>query len=153
MRTQDFTPFARYAIGFDRIFDLLNNSSQIRESQGDYPPYDISRTGEETYRISLALAGWKPEQLTLTSQQNILRVSGQANEPEGQEYLHQGISPRSFELQFSLEDHVEVQEATFEDGLLQIELIRRLPEAMKARRIPIGTAAANQKPAAQIRAA
>jgi molecular chaperone IbpA len=153
MRTQDFSPFARYAIGFDRIFDLLNNSSQIRESQGDYPPYDIARTGEETYRISLALAGWRAEQLTLTSQQNILRISGQAREPDRQEYLHQGISPRSFELQFSLEDHVEVQEAVFENGLLQIELMRRLPEVMKARRIPISSGVENKKATAQIKAA
>lgn len=151
MRTQDFSPFARYAIGFDHIFDLLNSSSQIRDRQGDYPLYDIVRTGDETYRISLALAGWTAEQVTLTSQQNLLRISGQSTPAEKQDYLHQGISHRSFELQFSLEDHVEVQDATFENGLLQIELIRRVPEVMKARRIAIGGGAKRTAP--QIKAA
>jgi molecular chaperone IbpA len=138
MRTQDFSTFTRNAIGFDRIFDLLNHSSQIHEGQGDYPPYDIARTGEETYRISLALAGWSADQVTITSQQNVLRVSGQKANGSKTEYLHQGIPSRSFELQFSLEDHVEVEGASFDNGLLQIELVRRVPEVMKPRRIPIG---------------
>jgi molecular chaperone IbpA len=137
MRTQDFSTFTRNAIGFDRIFDLLNNSSQILDGQGDYPSYDIARTGDESYRISLALAGWSSDQLTITTQQNILRVSGQKEERDLPEYLHQGIPQRSFELQFSLEDHVEVDNASFENGLLQIELIRRIPEVMKPRRIAI----------------
>jgi molecular chaperone IbpA len=138
MRTQDFSPFARYSIGFDRIFDLLNDSSQVLEGQGDFPPYDIARTGEETYRISIALAGFAPESITVTAQQNLLRISAQKPEGTGVEYLHQGIPARSFERQFSLEDHVEVEGATFDNGLLQIELIRRIPEKMKPRRITIG---------------
>lgn len=141
MRTQDFSPFARYSIGFDRIFDLLNDSSQILEGQGEYPYYDIARTGEETYRISVALPGYAPENVTVTAQQNLLRVSGQKPETGNVEYLHQGIPLRSFERQFSLEDHVEVESASFENGLLQIELVRHVPEAMKPRRIAInGTA-------------
>jgi molecular chaperone IbpA len=138
MRTQDFSPFARYSIGFDRIFDLLNDSSQILEGQGDFPPYDIARTGEDTYRICMALAGFAPEAITVTAQQNLLRVSGQKPELTDVEYLHHGVPARSFERQFSLEDHVEVEGATFENGLLQIELVRRVPEKMKPRRINIG---------------
>jgi molecular chaperone IbpA len=153
MRTQDFSIFTRNAIGFDRIFDLLNNSSQILDGQGDYPPYDIARTGEETYRISLALAGWSSDQLTITSQQNVLRISGQKPEDGEAEYLHQGIPSRSFELQFSLEDHVEVEGASFDNGLLQIELVRRVPEVMKARRIPIGKGASRPKPDSQLKIA
>src|SRR5689334_9302568 len=103
MRTQDFSPFARYSIGFDRIFDLLNDSSQVLEGQGDFPAYDIARTGEETYRISIALAGFAPETITVTAQQNLLRVSAQKPEVTGVEYLHQGTPARSFERQFSLE--------------------------------------------------
>jgi len=146
MRTQDFSTFTRNAIGFDRIFDLLNNSSQIHEGQGDYPTYDIARTGEENYRISLALAGWSPDQVTITSQQNVLRISGQMARDTQAEYLHQGIPSRSFDLQFSLEDHVEVEGASFENGLLRIELVRRLPEVMKPRRIPIGKGGGRPNP-------
>lgn len=140
MRTQDFSPLERYSVGFDRIFDLLNDSSQILEGQGDYPPYDIARTGEETYRISIALAGFAPEAITITAQQNLLRVSGQKPEAPEVEYLHQGVPARSFERQFSLEDHIEVESASFENGLLQIDLVRHVPEKMKPRRIAIGQA-------------
>ena len=146
MRTQDFTPFARYSIGFDRMFDLLNDSSEMLEGQGDFPPYDIARTGDDTYRISIALAGFAPEAVTVTAQQNLLRVSGQKPELQGVEYIHQGVPTRSFERQFSLEDHVEVESASFENGLLQIELVRRLPEKMKPRRINIGHANGNANP-------
>jgi molecular chaperone IbpA len=147
MRTQDFSTFTRNAIGFDRIFDLLDDSSRILEGQGDYPAYDIARTGEESYCISLALAGWSPDQVTITSQQNVLRIAGQKKEESDRlEYLYQGIPHRSFELQFSLEDHVEVDAASFENGLLRIVLIRRIPEVMKPRRIPInGTTGVNGK--------
>jgi molecular chaperone IbpA len=142
MRTYDFAPLWRSSIGFDRLFDLLNDTQKL-ETQDNYPPYDIVRTGEETYRISLALAGFSPVDVTVTVQQNMLTVAGrkseQATQKSGQEYLYQGIAAREFERQFSLEDHVEVANASFENGLLQINLVRRIPEAMKPRRIEIGT--------------
>jgi molecular chaperone IbpA len=137
MRTYDFSPLWRSSIGFDRVFDLLNSS---RGSEGaDYPPYNIQRTGEETYRITLAVAGFAPEQISITAQQNELTVSAQrADEPDHQ-YLHKGIAARPFQQTFSLEDHVEVEGASFENGLLQIDLLRRVPETMKPRSIEIGT--------------
>jgi molecular chaperone IbpA len=146
MRTYDFAPLWRSSIGFDRLFDLLNDTQRL-ESQDNYPPYDIVRTGEETYRISLALAGFSPDDITVTAQQNMLTVAGRRPEQAaqksglkaGHEYLYQGIAAREFERQFSLEDHVEVENASFENGLLQIDLVRRIPEAMKPRRIEIGT--------------
>ena len=142
MRTYDFAPLWRSSIGFDRLFDLLNDTQRL-ETQDNYPPYDIVRTGEETYRISLALAGFSPEDVTVTVQQNMLTVAGrkseQTTQKSAQEYLYQGIAAREFERQFSLEDHVEVENASFENGLLQINLVRRIPEAMKPRRIEIGT--------------
>jgi molecular chaperone IbpA len=141
MRTYDFAPLWRSSIGFDRLFDLINDAQRL-DAQENYPPYDIVRTGEDTYRISLALAGFSPDQITITAQQNRLTIAGQKPETgveggDGQEYLYQGISARPFERRFNLEDHVEVERASFENGLLQIELVRTIPEAMKPRRIEI----------------
>jgi molecular chaperone IbpA len=143
MRTYDFAPLWRSSVGFDRVFDLLNDTQRL-DSQDNYPPYDIVRTGEDTYRISLALAGFSPDDIAITAQQNRLTVTGRkAERPSGptldHEYLYQGISARPFERQFNLEDHVEVERASFENGLLQIELARKIPEAMKPRQIQIGT--------------
>lgn len=142
MRTYDFTPLGRSSVGFDRVFDLLNNNSRLSEGQNDWPPYDITRTGEETYRITLALAGFSPEEISITAQQNLLTIAGQKSEGSKQDFLHQGIASRPFEHKFSLEDHVEVAGASFENGLLQIDLVRRVPEAMKPRRIVIGQSGA-----------
>jgi molecular chaperone IbpA len=136
MRNYDFSPLWRSTVGFDRLFDLINN--EIPNVQDTYPPYDIVRTGEETYRISLALAGFTPEQITVTAQQNRLTVAGSRGENGTQGYIYQSIATRPFERHFSLADHVEVEGATFENGLLQIDLVRRVPEAMKPRRIEIG---------------
>src|ERR1700730_16789688 len=135
----------RSTVGFDHLFGLINNI-QHAESQDNYPPYDIARTGEDTYRISLAVAGFSPEDLTVTAQQNLLAVSGRQSETTDHQYLYQGMSPRQFERRFSLEDHVELASAGFENGLLQIELVRRLPEAMKPRRIEIGRGLPAEKP-------
>ena len=144
MRSYDFSPLWRSSIGFDRVFDLLNNNRA--DGQSDYPPYNIVRTGEDAYRITLAVAGFAPEQITITAQQNELTVVGQKTDEPNHEYLHQGIAARPFERSFSLEDHVEVEEATFENGLLQIDLVRRVPEAMKPRRIEIGSGKSEAKP-------
>jgi molecular chaperone IbpA len=147
MRTYDFTPLWRSSIGFDRVFDLLNDNSRLLDGQDNWPPYDIARTGDDTYRITLALAGFSPEEVSITAQQNFLTVAGQRAEAPNQEFLHQGIAARPFEHKFSLEDHVEVEGASFENGLLQVDLVRRIPEAMKPRRIAIGQAAGTSKPA------
>ena len=149
MRTYDFAPLWRSSVGFDRLFDLINDTQRL-EGQDNYPPYDIVRTGENAYRISLALAGFSPDEINITAQQNRLTVTGskaehKAGQSSEHEYLHQGIAARSFERQFNLEDHVEVEGASFENGLLQIELARKIPEAMKPRKIEIGAGAATRK--------
>ena len=143
MRTYDFSPFSRSAIGFEYLFDLLN--AQKTENIDTYPPYDIVRTGEDAFRISVAIAGFAPHDITVMAQQNLLVVTGRKAEPQEAEYLHQGISARAFERRFNLADHIEVEKASYENGLLQLDLVRRVPEAMKPRRIEIDTATpANQ---------
>jgi molecular chaperone IbpA len=141
MRTYDFSPFTRSTVGFEGLFDRLNNMQRSDSGDG-YPPYDIVRTGEDAFRISLAVAGFSPDDLSITAQQNLLVVSGQRPAQAAQEeFLYQGISSRAFERRFDLADHVEVESASFANGLLQIDLLRRLPETMKPRRIEIGSAA------------
>jgi molecular chaperone IbpA len=141
MRTVNLDPFWRTSIGFDRLFDLIDQSLRY-EPDDNYPPCNIVRTGEDTYRISLAVAGFKPDQLNVSVQQNVLTITGGAIGKKGDDYLHRGIAGRSFERRFSLADYVEVKSASCEDGLLQIELARELPEAMKPRRIEVQTAKA-----------
>src|SRR5436190_7686358 len=135
MRTYDFSPLWRSTVGFDRMFDLINN--EVPNFQDTYPPCDIERTGEESYRISIALAGFKPEQVAVTAQQNRLTVAGRKGDNGKQDFIYQSIATRAFERHFSLADHVEVEGAMFENGLLQINLVRKVPEAMKPRRIEI----------------
>ena len=136
MRAYDFAPLSRSTVGFDRLFDLLN--ADRPESDQSYPAYDIIRTGEDTFCICLALAGFSPQDLTITAQQNQLTVSGRKSETARPEFLYQGIPARAFERHFGLADYVEVEGASFENGMLQVILQRRLPEAQKPRRIPIG---------------
>lgn len=131
----NFDPFWRSSVGFERILDLMDES--LRYQPDNSPPYNILRTGENTYRISLAVAGFKPDQLSITVQQNTLVVAGRQNQKTDQDYLHRGIAARDFERRFSLADFVEVKDATFEDGLLQIDLVREIPEAMRPKRIEI----------------
>ena len=152
MRTFDFSPLTRSSVGFERVFDRLNNM-QAPDTNG-YPPYDIVRTGEDTFRISLAVAGFGPGDLTITAQQNLLLVSGSKAQNGDQDYLHQGISDRAFERRFDLADYIEVSGASYDNGLLQIDLVRRVPEAMKSRRIEIGNLSpAKRKSGADNRAA
>jgi molecular chaperone IbpA len=134
MRSYDFSPLSRSTVGFDRLFALINDMPDVQET---YPPYDIVRTGEESYRISIALAGFTPEQLTVTAHQNRLTVTGSKRDNGRQDYIYQSIATRAFERHFSLADFVEVAGATFENGLLHIDLVRRVPETMKPRRIEI----------------
>src|SRR6185312_13450664 len=141
MRTLNLDPFWRTSIGFDRLFDLMDESLRF-EPEDHYPPCNIVRTGENTYRISLAVAGFKPEQVNVTVNQNMLIVSASADEKQEKdkgEYLYRGIAGRSFERRFNLADYVLVKGASLDDGLLQIELERELPDAMKPRRIDIQT--------------
>ena len=133
MRTFDFSPFARNAIGFETLFDRLNDRSN--ENSETYPPYDIVRKGEDAFQINLALAGFAPEDITVTSEASQLTVSGKKPDNQETEYLYQGISARAFERRFNLTDYIEVENASFENGLL---LDRRVPERMKPRRIEIG---------------
>ena len=137
MRNLNVEPFWRTSIGFDRLFDLMDDSLRF-EPEDNYPPCNIVRTGEDNYRISLAVAGFKPEQIAITAHQNTLIIAVSVNEKQGEsDYLYRGIAGRPFERRFNLADYVEVKGASFEDGLLQIELERRIPDAMKPRRIDI----------------
>jgi molecular chaperone IbpA len=137
MRTLNLDPFWRTSIGFDRLFELMDESLRF-EPEDHYPPCNIVRTGENAYRISLAVAGFKPDQISVTIEQNTLTVAGRAEQKrDATEYLHHGIAGRSFERRFNLADFVEVKGASLEDGLLQIDLVREVPEAMKPRRIDI----------------
>ena len=148
MRTAyDFSPLYRSVIGVDRMADLIETAMR---SEGDrnYPPYDIEKTGEDAYRITLAVAGFRPDELELTAQPNLLIVAGHqsAGDATGRNYLHRGIAARNFERRFELADYVVVKDARHEDGLLAIDLAREVPEALKPRRIEIATSAASKAP-------
>jgi molecular chaperone IbpA len=145
MRDFDLTPIWRSTVGFDRLVELIDDSLRLA-GEDNYPPYNIARTGEDNYRISLALAGFKPEEITVTAEQNMLTVEGRKAEKDDREYLYQGISGRPFRRQFNLADYVEVKGASFEDGLLQVDLVRKLPEAMKPRRIAIKSGPSRGEP-------
>jgi len=139
MRTAyDFSPLYRSMIGVDRMADLIEAAMR---SDGDvnYPPYDIEKTGEDSYRIIMAAAGFRPDELEITSQPNLLVVTGhKAKAEEARTFLHRGIAGRDFERRFELADHVVVRSAAYADGVLTIDLAREVPEALKPRLIPIG---------------
>lgn len=138
MNRFDFTPYRRSTVGFDRLFDLLEN--QARQNSGDnYPPFNIERRGEDTYRITLAVAGFKPADIDITAQQNLLVVQGKKTEEEADsgDFLHVGIANRGFERRFELADFVRVENAGLADGLLAIDLVREVPEAMKPKKIAV----------------
>ena len=143
MRTFDPTPLWRSTVGFDRLFNLLDESTRW-SAEDHYPPYNIERAGEDHYWISLALAGFSPEEVAITAEQNVLTVEGRKSEKHDHQYLYQGISARPFRRVFNLADYVQVKGASFEGGLLKIELVREVPEAMKPRRIAINACNDNQ---------
>jgi molecular chaperone IbpA len=143
MRNYDLSPLWRSTVGFDRLIDLIDDSVRW-EGEDNYPPYDIVRTGEDTYSITLAVAGFRPEEIAITAQQNMLTVTGRQAEKADRAYLYQGISERPFQRRFHLADYVEVKGASFDNGLLRIDLAREVPEAMKPRRIAIGSAEPKQ---------
>lgn len=137
MRTTfDFTPLFRSSIGFDRLLNALEAASRV-EVIDNWPPYDIAKLGEDDYRITMAVAGFAQDDLTITQEQNMLLVSGQKAGEDSGEYLHRGIAGRAFQRRFELADHVKVTGARLVDGLLTIDLKRELPEEMKPRRIEI----------------
>lgn len=139
MRNFDFTPLYRSAIGFDRMANLLDNLSRAEQNQPSYPPYNIELTGEDKYRITMAVAGFDQSELVVEVNQNNLTISAnKADSEQVRTYLHQGIAARSFERRFQLADHVQVQSAIYSNGMLHIDLQRIIPESMKPRTIPIG---------------
>jgi len=136
----DFAPYRRSTVGFDRLFDMLENNS-VGQGQENYPPFDLIKEGENEYRIQLAVAGFKPDEIDITAQQNVLIVTGRKSdetEEKGADFIYRGIANRSFERRFALADHIQVRNADLKDGLLSIELVREIPEAMKPRKINIG---------------
>jgi len=139
MRTElDFSPLYRSSIGFDRVFNLLNNSQRIQPVE-TWPSYDIVKSGEDEYRIVMAVAGFGDGDLDITQERNLLIVKGGKSEDLQGEYLHRGIAGRGFERHFELADHVRVEDATLKNGLLTVSLRREIPDAMKPRKIAIGS--------------
>ncbi len=137
MNRMDFTPYRRSTVGFDRLFDLLENNA--RNSGDNYPPFNIERRDEDAYRITIAVAGFKRQDLDITAQQNLLTVQGKKrDEVADGEMLHIGIANRGFERRFELADYVRVDNADLADGLLVIDLVREVPDAMKPKKISIG---------------
>jgi molecular chaperone IbpA len=135
MRRYVFAPLWRSAIGFDRLFDLAETAQ--RAGEDNYPPYNIERLAEDRYQISLAVAGFAPDEITVTAEQNVVTIEGSRSDKAEREYLYRGISARPFKRQFNLADYVQVKSAAFDNGLLKIELVREIPEAMKPRRVAI----------------
>lgn len=138
MRTAlDFTPFYRSTVGFEPFFDLLERASRL-DVAASWPPYDVERTGESGYRISMAVAGFGPDDVEVTQHGNTLLITGRrGGEAQGRQLLHRGLAFRDFEQSFRLADHVRVEAADLKDGVLKIELVREVPESLKPRRIPI----------------
>ena len=138
MNRFDFTPYRRSTVGFDRLFDLLENNARAQQSE-NYPPFNIERNGDDEYRITLAVAGFRENEIEITAQQNLLLVTGNKNagENDGKQFLHMGIANRNFERRFELADFVRVDNANLADGLLAIDLVREIPDAMKPQKIAI----------------
>ena len=142
MHRYDLTPLLRTSIGFDRMSRLFDAALQHEHANKKYPPYNIVKSGENDYQISIAVAGFSPEELELELHENTLTVRGRVQDREDQgKYLHRGIASRSFERRFQLADHIRVTQARMDHGLLHVELVRELPEALKPRQIPIQTEA------------
>jgi molecular chaperone IbpA len=143
MRTFDLAPLYRSTVGFYRLFSLLDQVAGV-DAAPSYPPYNIERTGENAYRITLAVAGFTEADLSIETKEAALTIRGEkakTNEPDG-EMLYQGIAARAFERRFQLADHVEVKSASLSNGLLHVDLVREVPDSMKPRQIPIGSASA-----------
>jgi molecular chaperone IbpA len=141
MRTFDLAPLYRSTVGFDRLFSMLDNVAGFDSAPG-YPPYNIERTGENTYRITVAVAGFSEPEISIVAKENTLTIKGEKqakSEEQTNEVLYQGIAGRAFERAFQLAEHVEVKGASLENGLLHVDLVREIPEAKKPRQIAIGS--------------
>ena len=141
MHTFDFAPLYRSTVGFDRMFSMLDQIGGVEGSAPSYPPYNIERTGENAYRISVAVAGFTDADLSIEAKENRLAIHGEkrTDEEKTGDVLYQGIAARTFERSFQLADYVEVKGASLENGLLHVDLVREIPEAMKPRAIPIAS--------------
>lgn len=147
MTTFDLSPLFRSTIGFDRMGRLLDTASRFNEAQSNYPPYNIEKSGENAYRITMAVAGFTEADLDLVQQENSLVISGKHAGEEAEEqgrYLHRGIGMRAFERRFELADHIKVKGAALENGLLHVDLVREVPEAKKPRKIEIAAGTPSQ---------
>jgi molecular chaperone IbpA len=146
MRHFDFSPLYRSTVGFDRLFTMLDSLGQPDQAQ-TYPPYNIERTGENAYRITMAVAGFDESELSVEARENTLTIKGEKSEEKGEEiqFLHRGIAKRAFERRFQLADHVEIKAASLKNGLLHVDLVREIPEAAKPRRIEISSVASQPK--------
>ena len=155
MRQFDLTPYRRSTIGFDRLFDMLEAST--RQAGDNYPPFNLERTAEDHYRITLAIAGFRRDEIEIVAQQNLLTVKGKKDKDgDNSAFLHLGIATRSFERRFELADFIRVEDARLNDGLLTIDLVREVPEALKPQSIAIKTGAplaAIETPAEETKAA
>jgi molecular chaperone IbpA len=159
MRTLDFSPLFRSTVGFDHMMRLLDEAARYDQASDGYPPYNIEAVGEDAYRITVAVAGFRPDELSIIDHQGMLTVAGRKAGEDNAHYLHRGIAGLAFERHFSLAEHVKVTGASLADGLLRIELVREVPEAMRPRRIEIAAGPAptaiegKRKPAGEKRAA
>ncbi|OHV75464.1 Hsp20 family protein [Ensifer sp. LCM 4579] len=146
MRHFDFSPLYRSTVGFDRLFTMLDSLGQPDQAQ-TYPPYNIERTGENAYRITMAVAGFDESELSVEARENTLTIKGEKSEEKADEtqFLHRGIAKRAFERRFQLADHVEIKSASLKNGLLHVDLVREIPEAAKPRRIEISSVSSQPK--------
>jgi len=144
MPTFDFSPLYRSTVGFDRLMHVLDEATNFDASVPSYPPYNIEKTGENSYRITMAVAGFTADELNIVAKPNSLLVSGRKKEEAKAEYLHRGIATRAFERRFDLADYIRVQDASLNDGMLHVDLVREVPEALKPRTVKIGTKAEPQ---------
>jgi molecular chaperone IbpA len=138
MRNFDFSPLTRSTVGFDRVFDLLDSAFTTAQGDEGYPPFNIVKTGDTSYRFELAVAAFGPGDLSIVAQENVLTISGSKNASQQPLYLHHGIASRAFERRFNLADYVKVAKADLVNGLLTVDLVREIPEAMRPRQIQIG---------------
>ena len=146
MRNFDLSPYRRTTVGFDRLFDFLENATRSEQVE-NYPPFDIEKMSDDRYRVTLAVAGFKRSEIDIVARQNLLVISGRKEDRNGNRdgnYLHMGIATRAFERKFELADFVRVETADLADGLLSVELVREIPEAMRPRKIEIGDGASRQ---------
>ena len=148
MRTFDLSPLYRNTVGFDRLFSLLDSAGNVEGGAQSYPPYNIERTGENAYRITIAVAGFAEDELTIEAREAVLTVKGEKKaeaEDNGREMLYRGIAARAFERRFQLADHVDITGAVLKNGLLYVDLKRNIPEELKPRKIAITSAPAKAR--------